>query len=1014
MEGGAREIGEVVDSMGADDAHSFKIKLGDFTINDGGLDEDVIHYFTASAFVAVPVYEGTDPASISCVSARVANDGKIHQTELNLFGFLATTKDGDTKLVNFAHDASGYYHSSVGRIGPFGWSSPTLNIKHFLDADDDLTGVYLDDQNRMIIQVGLFILFDEYDFDGVYFDDIAVGGADAQAGAYEDFNGTSMAAPAVVGALAVVSKDEKPSKDIDKAELGLQALKRSARLRAATAPSDDLDAYCATGGYVNLSHLGDYSSTEDAPLAPIITSATARLDQDKRVLDVEGYFFGADKASSAVFVDGQEAQIDQWSDGKIAVQVDDSVKNGAHVVCVQTTAGKDRYAFSSSYDQEGLRLYEEELSIPDMATFFSDEGTGKMNGGLVGSGDYIYALQEDAAKSGLCLWRYSIKDNEWTVCADGKLPLYNGMPLFQLHAGDSVLAATNNGVVLYAQFYDGSTGYWGDIITALYDYDATTDKWNKREITAEIPTGAGVFSKGEDLYFVGGGLRTFADGALALSVLKPGANKVKVLGYIPYKEFEDGSFDGLVSSCLQSPKIAVTNSYVYVTGHEPQGGVYSMPSGLIRLKIGEGAKVIAVDDLTDSLKNSGVVAENEFSPNKSWIAPEYKNRPAIAGLPGGIVTVGSSSEGPDTYVMADDDAETILQPTELSSSYYRPNSQMATWYNGKVYAFGHSSSEPGKMYFRATNALKIDADVDEWSGQTDEEAAAEAMALIDALPSADEVDYNTIAMAIAAQDSYDALSATARDSIPEEYVAKLNDVVAAVAQEAIDTALAVVQLAKDLCEAAGIEYDPYFSPADNIAAAQEAIREANEAIEKATAQNICNAAGVDYDESKTPAENIAVANAAIEKAIADAEQAAKDVAAAKDAQSKAEAELKAAKSSIAKNVKTVTVNAKTVTPTTVKKAIAKVGGDFKYVTTIVLGSKVKTIKKSAFAKCKKVTTLQVQTKKLKKASVKKSLKGSNVKRVVVNVATAKAHKKFVNKYKKIFTKKNAGKKVKVQ
>ena len=58
-------------------------------------------------------------------------------------------------------------------------------------------------------------------------------------------------------------------------------------------------------------------------------------------------------------------------------------------------------------------------------------------------------------------------------------------------------------------------------------------------------------------------------------------------------------------------------------------------------------------------------------------------------------------------------------------------------------------------------------------------------------------------------------------------------------------------------------------------------------------------------------------------------------------------------------------------------------------------------------------TLVVKTKKLKKKSVRGSLKGSNVKKVKVQVGSKKVNKKYVKKYKKIFTKKNAGKKVKV-
>ena len=51
---------------------------------------------------------------------------------------------------------------------------------------------------------------------------------------------------------------------------------------------------------------------------------------------------------------------------------------------------------------------------------------------------------------------------------------------------------------------------------------------------------------------------------------------------------------------------------------------------------------------------------------------------------------------------------------------------------------------------------------------------------------------------------------------------------------------------------------------------------------------------------------------------------------------------------------------------------------------------------------------------LEKASVKGSLKGSKVKTVQVKVGKEAVNKKYVKKYKKIFTRKNAGKKVKVK
>ncbi len=116
-----------------------------------------------------------------------------------------------------------------------------------------------------------------------------------------------------------------------------------------------------------------------------------------------------------------------------------------------------------------------------------------------------------------------------------------------------------------------------------------------------------------------------------------------------------------------------------------------------------------------------------------------------------------------------------------------------------------------------------------------------------------------------------------------------------------------------------------------------------------------------------------------------------------------------------KNIKTVTVNSATVSAKTIDKAVKRGGGSAKYVTKVILGSKVKKISPKAFAKYKKVTALEVRTKKLKKKSVKNSLKGSKVKTIKVKVAKkAKTNKAYVKKYKKIFIKKNSGRKVSVK
>jgi hypothetical protein len=112
-------------------------------------------------------------------------------------------------------------------------------------------------------------------------------------------------------------------------------------------------------------------------------------------------------------------------------------------------------------------------------------------------------------------------------------------------------------------------------------------------------------------------------------------------------------------------------------------------------------------------------------------------------------------------------------------------------------------------------------------------------------------------------------------------------------------------------------------------------------------------------------------------------------------------------------VTTVTVDSKTVTAASLKKAVEKAGGNPNTVTTIVIGKKVRKISNGSFKSFKKTKTLVVKTTKLKKSTVKRSLKGSKVSKVKVNVGKKKTNRKYVRKYKKIFTKKNAGRKVKV-
>lgn len=115
-----------------------------------------------------------------------------------------------------------------------------------------------------------------------------------------------------------------------------------------------------------------------------------------------------------------------------------------------------------------------------------------------------------------------------------------------------------------------------------------------------------------------------------------------------------------------------------------------------------------------------------------------------------------------------------------------------------------------------------------------------------------------------------------------------------------------------------------------------------------------------------------------------------------------------------------TNNKKTITiPSTVKiggvkykvnRIAANAFSKSKKVQKVVIGSNVKVISKNAFKGARRLRTIVIKSTKLTKKGVRNSLKGSKV----VSVKIYKTAKKKKKLYKKIFAKRNSGKKVKIK
>ena len=94
-------------------------------------------------------------------------------------------------------------------------------------------------------------------------------------------------------------------------------------------------------------------------------------------------------------------------------------------------------------------------------------------------------------------------------------------------------------------------------------------------------------------------------------------------------------------------------------------------------------------------------------------------------------------------------------------------------------------------------------------------------------------------------------------------------------------------------------------------------------------------------------------------------------------------------------------------------AVGKNAFKGKKIRTVTVGANVKKLASGAFSGSK-TTKIVLKTKGLTKKSVKGSLKKSKVKTVQVKIGKKSVNKKYIKKYKKIFTKKNAGAKVTVK
>ena len=693
----AVEIGATDLSTGFDDKYSIAVNVQSLKSSGNG-PQNGLDTMNGSVFLAIPVESAADAKWISLQCAMSDSFKPIGTLE----SITCANAEGDPVTVDTtcsAALANGAKRGAQYQIYQCQWASFSCNIDAYISASNsahEIISEHPDDE--WLAENGYFGLIGYNDIGEVagvyewedsgskyiiaelgigpngsgsisesttlYIDNVAVGGPNAFREAFLSMSGTSMAAPAVTGCLAVIARDEAPSWELTDDELEAQALERAAKLLASVDYDDSLSGLCRTGGRVNLHGTSDFSEK-----APIIRRSSA----SGGVLTVEGYFFGS---GGTLYIDNEAAEVTQWTDGKITADTG-TLANGSHVVMVINSDGaamRDR--FSSSEDTaSGKELYERSHSLPLDEPAYAEGETDRLCNSSVICGGSLYVTAAWAGSDPLkALWRYEIADDKWYLCS-----LPEGCIGQDIHPGS--LAALNDTLYLYGM-YDESGGVEPE--TGFWRYHPSEDEWEK--IDMDLPLNALLCTCQDKLFLVDG----YYPGKTkqpSFSIVDPEKKTLKILsGDLPGR-----SSDSDCAIAASDDKIWYFCNAMNDEGEEEYR--------FVRAEYDEAAGSVSAEDLTSVFTDAlGGDLEYWKHIDDRMLIKHF----SLAGLPDGVAIVGSSVPGVDTHVIYDDG--NTAEVYERTSSYHTPLEPVAAYAGGWLYVLGYNTTEPDVMYFRSTNA----------------------------------------------------------------------------------------------------------------------------------------------------------------------------------------------------------------------------------------------------------------------------------------------------------------------
>ena len=615
----------------------------------------------------------SEPIDVSAVSDQVKYVS-IRFTSNDLGGDLSADRSANVQIgvsVEGSSEPELLMSSNASRAVNTSWGGFYVELPDYTDYENFQITIYYINQEYSMLGGHATIT----PSDGTVLIDSIVLGDDLTPHVF--MQGTSMAAPVVTGAVAVLAgqySDESAEQLV-------------ARLKGGVQQEERYSSLCSTGGRVSVD-----GSQDPAPV-PVESYVSA----DGSSIVVEGYFVDAD---TQVLVGGvacsELGRTSGSSDGltEITVQIPEGFAGGEQWVELVTSDTERGRLYVDFGTYETLTYYDEaDLPIPAELQEWSDWQ-------LVGFAGDVYALPHETYNNVLSashefFLKYDPDSRSWSEVS---------FPLEQLKeqhciAVGSASAATYDGALIIQvtgradNSEEGVATYWR--YTAQGEWEHIPMTFVEGEECQLMLSG--LSSDGESLYAFGG------YGTYDEYPGWPGMSRIE--GILPCvvkldAEKGEGSLAGMLEGDRENPQVTYRDGAFLVSGGQNTESQANSAMGFERVTPLKEAKTVPLERPYSGYVTYPVGWLEGASVDYSSVVTETgKMAWASAAVADGFVLVGPRSDSgkTDTYSLANQDGAS-LQEAGLNATHLALLNPTAVAYDGMLYVLAATSSDPYRVF----------------------------------------------------------------------------------------------------------------------------------------------------------------------------------------------------------------------------------------------------------------------------------------------------------------------------